>query len=107
MTTYPSAPIDAPTADTLALMTVDPSHRTDRDVIVAAIETVAARSGGVVDPNELRAEVHGLVEPHTIGATVNALARTGRLVATGEWVITSNSTTGNNGKPARKYRLTP
>ena len=106
MTTYPSAPIDAPTADTLALMTLDPSHRTDRQVITEAIETVAARSGGVVDPNELRAEVHGLVQPQVIGATVNALARSGRLVHTG-WVITSGSTSGNDGRPAKKYRLTP
>lgn len=103
MTTYPSAPIDQPTADTLELMTLDPSHRTDRDIITAAIETVAARNGGDVDPNELRAEVHGRVDPHAIGATVNALARSGRLVHSG-WVITSGSTSGNDGRPARRWR---
>ena len=104
--TYPSAPIDAETQSTLDLMTLDPSHRTDRDIITAAIETVAARNGGDVDPNELRAEVHGRVDPHAIGATFNALARSGRLVVSG-WVITTNSTTGNNGKPSRKYYLNP
>lgn len=103
--TYPSAPIDAQTQDTLDLLTLDPSKRTDRDIITAAIETVAARNGGDVDPNELRVEVHGLVQPNLIGSTVNALARSGRLVVTG-WAITTNSTTGNNGKPSRKYRLT-
>ena len=103
--TYPSAPIDQPTADTLALMTLDPSHRTDRDVIAAAIETVAARSGGVVDPNELRAEVHGLVQPQVIGATVQALAKRGRLVHAG-WTVTTGSTSGNTGRPARVWRLT-
>lgn len=104
--TYPSAPIDAQTQSTLDLMTLDPSHRTDRDIITAAVETVAARNGGDVDPNELRAEVHGLVQPNVIGATVHALARSGRLVVSG-WVITTNSTTGNNGKPSKKYYLNP
>lgn len=104
--TYPSAPVDAETQSTLDLMTLDPSHRTDRDIITAAIETVAARNGGDVDPNELRAEVHGLVQPNVIGATVNALARSGRLVHSG-WVITRGSTSGNDGRPARKYRLNP
>lgn len=106
MTTYPSAPVDTQTADTLSLMTLDPSHRTDRQIILDAIETVAARNGGEVDPNELRGEVHGLVQPNVIGATVYALKCAGRLVPTGEWVITTNSTSGNGGKPARKYRLT-
>ena len=104
--TYPSAPIDAQTQDTLDLLTLDPSKRTDRDIITAAIETVAARNGGDVDPNELRAEVHGLVQPNVIGATVNALARSGRLVHSG-WVITRGSTSGNDGRPARKYYLNP
>lgn len=104
MTTYPSAPVDAQTADTLALMHLDPTHRTDRQIILDAIETVAARSGGVVDPNELRAEVYGLVYPNTIGATISGLARSGHLEVVG-WTTTTNSTTGNGGKPARVYRL--
>ena len=106
MTTYPSAPVDQPTADTLGLLHMDPTHRTDRQIIIDAIETVAARNGGEVDPNELRAEVHGLVQPNVIGSTVNALARSGRLTMTG-WTITAGSATGNDGKPARVYYLTP
>ena len=101
--TYPSAPADAQTQDTLDLLTLDPSKRTDRDIITAAIETVAARNGGDVDPNELRAEVHGLVQPNLIGSTVNALARSGRLVHSG-WVITRGSTSRNDGRPARTWR---
>ena len=104
MTTYPSAPIDAETADTLRLLNIDPSHRTDRQIILDAIETVAARNGGDVDPNELRAEVSGQVEPHTIGATIYALKCAKRLIPTG-WTVTTGSTTGNNGKPCRTYRL--
>ena len=46
MTTYPSAPVDEPTADTLRLLNADPCHRTDRQIILDAIETVAARNGG-------------------------------------------------------------
>ncbi len=106
MTTYPSAPVDAQTQDTLDLLTLDPSKRTDRQIITAAIETVAARNGGEVDPNELRAEVHGLVQPNVIGATVNALARSGRLVHSG-WVITRGSTSRNDGRPARSYTYHP
>ena len=105
MTAYPSAPIDQPTADTLAPIDSDLVHRTDRQIIVAAIETVAARNGGDVDPNELRAEITGQVEPHTIGATLYALKCAKRLIPTG-WTVTTGSTTGNNGKPCRTYRLT-
>lgn len=104
MTTYPSAPIDAQTADTLRLLNTDPSHRTDRQIILDAIETIAARNGGDVDPNELRSEVSGQVEPHTIGATIYALKCAKRLIPTG-WTVTTGSTTGNNGKPCRTYRL--
>lgn len=106
MTTYPSAPIDQRTADTLALIDMDLVHRTDRQIVIDAIETVAARHGGDVDPNELRGELHGLVYPKTIGATIQGLVKRGRLVVTG-WTVTTGSTTGNNGKPSRTYRLVP
>ena len=104
MTTYPSAPVDQPTADTLDLLNLDPTHRTDRQIIVDVIETVAARGGGDVDPNVLRGELTGLVQPNVIGSTINSLARSGHLVATG-WTVTTGSTSGNSGKPCRTYRL--
>ena len=104
MTTYPSAPVDQQTADTLGLIAADRVHRTDRQIILAAIEIVAARNGGDVDPNELRAEVTGLVQPNVIGATIHALTRAGRLVVTG-WTVTTHSTSGNTGRPCRTYRL--
>ena len=104
MTTYPSAPVDQPTQDTLALMRLDPRHNTDRQIICDVIETVAARGGGDVDPNVLRGELTGLVQPNVIGSTINSLARSGHLVATG-WTVTTGSTSGNSGKPCRTYRL--
>lgn len=102
--THPSAPADEATQDTLALIAGDRVHRTDRQILLDAIETVAARNGGTVDPNELRAEVHGLVYPKVIGATINGLARTGHLTFVG-WTVTRGSATGNDGKPCRTYFL--
>ena len=104
MTTYPSAPVDQPTADALDLLNFDPTHRTDRQIICDVIETVAARGGGDVDPNVLRSELTGRVQPNVIGATVHSLARSGHLVATG-WTVTTGSTSRNSGKPCRTYRL--
>lgn len=104
MTTYPSAAIDPTTADTLSLMQIDPVHRTDRDIILDAIETVAARHGGTVDPNELRRELHGLVYPKTIGATIQGLAKQGHLKPAG-WTVTTGSTSGNNGRPCRIWEV--
>lgn len=103
MTTYPSAPIDEPTADTLALMDLDLTHRTDRQIILDAIETVAADGGGLIDPNELRGHLFGRVEPKVIGATIQGLARRGHLEPAG-WTVTTGSRTGNNGRPARVWR---
>lgn len=105
MTTYPSAPVDQATQDTLGLIAGDRVHRTDRQIILDAIETVAARNGGTVDPNELRSEVHGLVYPKTIGATINGLAKRGVLRHVG-WTVTEGSTSGNDGRPCRVYELT-
>lgn len=106
MTTYPSAPVDQQTADTLGLIAGDRVHRTDRQIITDAIETVAARSGGDVDPNELRAEITGLVYPNVIGATVSALVKQGRLKHSG-WVVTTGSQSRNSGRPAKTYTYHP
>ena len=102
--TYPSRPADPATQDTLALMDLDPVHRTDRQIILDAIETVATRTGGRIDPNELRRELYGLVYPKTIGATIHGLTKAGHLQPHG-WTVTEGSATGNNGKPCRVYRV--
>jgi len=108
MTTYPSAPVDGATQDTLDLLGVDPSKRTDREVVEAAVEDVAAEHGGVIDPNILRDRLKGddgrpMVRPQIVGSVINALARSKRIVPDG-WVITTHSPTGNSGRPARRWR---
>lgn len=108
MITYPSAPVDGPTQDTLDLLTVDPSKRTDREVVEVTVEDVATTHGGVIDPNVLRDRLkgedgHPRVQPQIVGSVINALARSKRIVPDG-WVITTNSPTGNSGRPARRWR---
>ena len=103
MTTYPSAPVDTDTTDTLALMRLDPRHNTDRQIILAAIEIVADEGDGVVDPNKLRRLVSGRVQPNVIGATIQGLAKQGRLEPHG-FTVTTGSTSHNNGRPARVWR---
>lgn len=102
MTTYPSAPVDQPTADALALINMDLVHRTDRDLILDAIQAVADPEG-LINPNRLRQELHGRVYPKTIGATIQGLAKQGHIEPAG-WTVTQGSTTGNNGRPARVWR---
>lgn len=108
MTTYPSAPVDDATQDTLNLLGVDPTHRTDRDIVEDAVEALAADRGGMIDPNELRERLKGddgrpRVASPTIGSAINAMARAGVITPDG-WVITTGSPTGNNGRPARRWR---
>lgn len=101
------AAVDESTASLLALIGGDPIHRRDRTRIVVAIQETANEHGGRVDPNELReylwADGQCLVYPKLIGAVVASLRAHGRLVEDG-WVVTTNSPTKNNGKPARVYR---
>ena len=106
--------IDERTRSLLALMDLDPVHATDRaKVIRAIVETALARDDRLVNPNEWRPllrDEHGqsTVHPNVVGATVAALKAVGVLVnpeAGQSWTPTEGSTTGNNGKPARVYRL--
>lgn len=103
MSTYPSAPIDEDTQGTLDLLNLDPGHHVDRQIILDAIETVAADGGGLIDPNELRGHLYGRVEPKVIGATIQGLARRGHIEPAG-WTTTQGSASGNNGRPARVWR---
>jgi len=106
--------IDEHTRSVLALMDIDPIHATDRTTVIRAIvETALAREDRLADPNEWRPRLldeHGVsvVHPNVIGATVASLRAAAVLVwdeLPERWVITSGSTSGNNGKPARVYRL--
>lgn len=100
-------PVDHGTASLLDLIANDPIHGDDADTITAAIRASAAANAGLVDMNDVRARLHNqhgsIVHPPTIGATVNALRRTGALVVEG-WTVTTGSSTGNNGRPQRSYR---
>ena len=104
----PSAPVDADTASLLALIRADRIHADDCATVVAAIQRTAAENAGTVDPNRLRVLLHNehgcIVHPPVIGATVSALRHRGVLEPTG-WVVTEGSRSGNDGRPARTYRL--
>jgi hypothetical protein len=109
-----AAAIDAHTRSVLALMDIDPIHHGDRlTVIQAIVETALAREDRLADPNEWRPQLLDergdcRVHPNVIGATVASLRAAGVLVwdeLPERWVITTGSTSGNNGKPARVYRL--
>lgn len=104
----PSAPVDDDTASLLALIGTDRIHADDCATVVDAIIRTARMNAGTVDPNRLRALLHNahgcIVHPPTIGATVSALRHRGVLEPLG-WVVTEGSTSGNNGRPARTYRL--
>lgn len=101
--------VDHDTASLLDLIANDRIHATDRDIVTEAIRATAAAHAGAVDMNDVRARLHNqlgcIVHPPTIGATVNALRRTGALVEAG-WTVTTGSTSGNNGKPQRAYEWT-
>lgn len=105
----PATGVDAKTASLLQLVAGDHIHAADRRKIAHAIVAEANSNAGRVDPNRLRARLtdeHGnlIVYPRVIGATVQALTVKGALSPVG-WVTCSGSTSGNNGKPQRVYRL--
>ena len=103
-------PVDAQTASLLETVATDRVHEDDSAAVESAIRRVAAENAGRVDMNLvrplLRNEHGSTVTPQVIGATVNALKRAGHLVDDG-WVVTTGSTSGNNGRPARAYRWRP
>ena len=91
-------PVDEQTASLLALIDGDPLHAEDRRTVVEAILATAADDGGRVDPNRLR---NWLYED---GVSVASLRHKGVLEEIG-WTTTTGSVSGNNGRPARIYRL--
>lgn len=109
MTTQPLwGPPDQDTLDTVDAVDRDWRRDHDRERIDAAIRRVAARDGGTVDPNAVRAELtgpHGLVvNPRSLSTRYAALTRAGVLVETGEWVVSDDRAGRNGGKPLRLRR---
>lgn len=105
----PATGVDEKTAALLQLVSGDRIHAADRAKICRAVVAEANSNGGRVDPNRLRARLsdangHLTVYPRCVGAVMQALAVKGALTSLG-WVTCSGSTSGNNGKPQRAYRL--
>jgi hypothetical protein len=102
---------DSPDPETVAVVrAVDPDWRRERDreAIDGAIRRVAARDGGLVDPNRVRAELtgeHGLtVNPRSLSARYMSLGRAGVLEDAGQWVVNTDTAGRNSGKPIRLRR---
>lgn len=97
--------------DLLDLLHDDPSPLNVDHVtaITAAILVVGETTpGGRISPNAVRAllrRTHGfLPAPQRIGPTYRALVKAGQITRDG-WETNDDIEGGNNGKPARTYRL--
>lgn len=79
-------------------------HANESEVVIQAIEYVARRFGGRVDPNEVRPLIAPGITPQVIGSVYRVLRKRGRLTVDGENV--NNDTRGRNaGKKQPVYRL--
>lgn len=99
---YATGP-DPHTAAVLALIAGDPVHDRDREAIVAAIRA-SVDHNGVTSSNHWRPLIPTWVFPNVVGATVNALTRTGVLVKTGQWLISDDVHGRNSGRPVMTYQ---
>lgn len=107
-TTTPPAPgvLDERTAALLEQLSGAPEYAPARRVIVAAIVATGRANAGIVDPNRVRAALAGkVVPPRLVGALYAALVSRGVLEFVG-WTTSDDVAGGNQGKPARRYRLT-
>jgi hypothetical protein len=87
----------------LELIAGDPIHAADREAIVAAIRA-SVRTDGMVSANDWRHRIPTWVYPRVVGATVNALMKSGVLVPTGTWDVSTDVKGRNSGRPVRVYR---
>lgn len=95
--------VDDSTSDLLSLV-ADTNHvSSDREwsEFVRCLKHVAALNGGVIEPNELRPMVRGVIAPRRIGAFTNRALRAGLVAYTGEWQVSNDLAGRNGGKPAR------
>jgi len=96
------APLDREKDAVLALIAGDPIHARDRAAIVDAIRA-SVRPDGTVSSNDWRPRIPTWCYPAVVGATVNALAKAGVLIPTGQWVTSDDRKGRNTGKPSRSY----
>lgn len=95
---------DSPPATDDLCQQVFEQHANESEVVIQAIEYVARRFGGRVDPNEVRPLIAPGITPQVIGSVYRVLRKRGRLTVDGENV--NNDTRGRNaGKKQPVYRL--
>jgi hypothetical protein len=97
---------DETTGSLLDLIADDGSllHEREWNTYLAALRD-AATPDGVVRPNALRPLVTGRIKPCRLGPFARRAVLEGVMVPDG-WQVTEGSGSGNDGKPARCYRLT-
>ena len=100
---YATGP-DPRTLAILALINGDPCHDRDREAIVDAIRA-AVRPDGTLSGNDWRPLIPSWCFPNVVGATVNAMAKAGVLIPTGDWDISTDTAGRNSGRPCRRYRF--
>lgn len=94
--------------DVIDTVAADPSpfRALDRDLILGAIDRVAAQNDGLVHASWIRPLLPAYVDSHSIGATICALVRQRVLVGTGTYLPNGNHRTRNRTKPSEVRRLT-
>lgn len=102
---FPSGPPSTDTVAILNLINGDPLHAANRAAVVDAIADVAHTEDGAVDPNLVRERIPEWVYPRCIGPVYSALTKLGHLEVDG-WVMSTDASGRNVGKPTRRYRWT-
>ena len=97
--------VDDDTADLLSILSLDgsPIGLDEWPFFLSVLEKVASENGGLIDQNHTRPLLHGEVRPARIGAFFRRACREGRIRPEG-YTETTNSESGNTGRPARSYR---
>lgn len=97
------APVDDETADLLSIIADSDPTVDEWPFFLSVLEKVAAEHDGFIDQNVTRPLFHGSIRPARVGAFFNRAARRGLIRPDGH-TTTTNSASGNGGKPARSYR---
>lgn len=99
-------PVDDPTQDLLSLVANDPHPSSDWEwkAFVGVLAATASLHDGLLDQNDYREQLRGVVAPRRIGAFVNRAKAEHLIADTGEWSVSNDTTGRNSGKPCRIYR---
>jgi hypothetical protein len=103
------APTDSDTADLLDLLAethpATPSEAAEWPFFLDVLKKVADENDGLIDQNLTRPLLHGQIAAPRVGAFFHRATRRGLIRPDGH-TTTTNSTSGNGGKPARSYTWT-